>query len=113
MFVLTHEVRAPWQRKGGTTFFFVNDGIESDLRHARAAAGTRDVRISGGARTVAQYFNPGLVDELAVSLAPLLLGAGVRLFDAVDRRAGAFDLLETIGSPAVTHLRYAVRRPNQ
>jgi len=111
VFVLTREVRTPWERKGGTTFFFVNDGIQSALRQARHAAGARDVRISGGARTVGQYLDAGLVDELSQSVAPILLGGGVRLFDAVDHRAVAFDLVETIASPAITHLRYAVRRP--
>ena len=63
VFVLTHEVRAPWERKGGTTFHFVNDGIETALRRAREAAGEKDVRISGGGATVLQYLNAGLVDE--------------------------------------------------
>ena len=79
VFVLTHEVRAPWERKGGTTFHFVNDGIETALRRAREAAGEKDVRISGGGATVLQYLNAGLVDELLLSLAPTFHGGGVRL----------------------------------
>src|SRR6266545_6568442 len=64
VFVLTHEVRAPWERPGGTTFCFVDDGIESALAQARRAAGGKDVRISGGADVVRQYLNAGLIDEL-------------------------------------------------
>ena len=76
VFVLTHERRAPWERPGGTTFYFVNDGIHSALEQARRAAGERDVRISGGADMVRQYLNAGLVDELALALSPLLLATG-------------------------------------
>jgi dihydrofolate reductase len=64
VFVLTHERRAPWERPGGTTFYFVDDGIESALEQARRAAGGKDVRISGGADVVRQYLNAGLVDEI-------------------------------------------------
>jgi dihydrofolate reductase len=109
VFVLTHEQRAPWPRPGGTTFYFVNDGIESALRQAREASGAKDVRISGGASTVLQYLHAGLVDELALDLAPVLLGKGLRLFDGLDTHKVAVELVETIPSPLVTHLRYAVR----
>jgi dihydrofolate reductase len=74
VFVLTHESRNPWQRKGGTTFHFVNGGIESALRHAREAAGQKDIRISGGAQTIQQYLNAGFVDEFSIHCAPLFLG---------------------------------------
>jgi dihydrofolate reductase len=110
VFVLTHEVRAPWERPGGTTFYFVNDGIESALQQARAAAGDKDVRISGGAQTAAQYLDAGLVDELVLELAPVLLGDGLRLFDGVDAKQLKVEIVEAIHSPAVTHLRYALRR---
>lgn len=110
VFVLTHEVRAPWERKGGTTFHFVNDGIEAALQRAREAAGDEDVRISGGGATVLQYLNAGLVDELLLSLAPTFLGGGVRLFEGIDRDAVEVSITEVVGSPEVTHLRYAVRR---
>lgn len=110
VFVLTHEVRAPWERKGGTTFHFVNDGLEAALQRAREAAGDEDVRISGGGATVLQYLNAGLVDELLLSLAPTFLGGGVRLFEGIDRDAVEVSITEVVGSPEVTHLRYAVRR---
>lgn len=110
VFVLTHEVRDPWERKGGTTFHFVNDGIERALARARDVAGSKDVRISGGADVVRQYMNAGLVDELVLSVAPTLLGRGLRLFEGIDAQRIRLELLETIPSPDVTHLRYAVTR---
>lgn len=107
VFVLTHHPREPVVMKGGTTFTFVTDGIESALDQARAAAGDVDVLVAGGADAVQQYIKAGLVDELQIHIAPLLLGGGTRLFDDV----GAEHELETtrvIESPAVTHLRFRV-----
>src|SRR5690348_5615841 len=72
VFVLTHEVRQPWERPGGTTFYFVNDGIESALQQAREAAGQRDVRIAGGADVIRQYLSAGLVDEFSLAVSPVL-----------------------------------------
>lgn len=109
VFVLTHELREPWERPGGTTFYFVNDGIESALEQARALVGDRDIRISGGADVVAQYLNAGLVNELEINLAPVLFGGGTSFFQAVDRNAVAIELRDVIHSPLVTHLRYKVR----
>jgi dihydrofolate reductase len=110
VFVVTHEVRQPWQRKGGTTFHFVNDGIEDALRRAREVAGDRDIRISGGANLVRQYLNAGLVDELLLSVAPIFLGNGLKLFDGIDADRLGLEILEAIPSPKVTHLRYAVKK---
>jgi dihydrofolate reductase len=110
VFVLTKQVRSPWERPGGTTFYFVNDGIESALRQAREAAGRRDIRIAGGANAILQYLNAGLVDEFAIALAPVFFGSGVRLFEGIDRRKVAIEIVEAINSPLVTHLRYAVRK---
>ena len=110
VFVLTHEVRDPWERPGGTTFHFVNDGIESALRWAREAAGGKDVRIAGGANTILQYLNAGLVDEFSVALAPVFFGGGIRLFDGIDRKKVTPEIVEAIHSPLVTHLRYAVTK---
>ena len=84
VFVVTHEKRAPWERPGGTTFHFVNDGIESALGRAREAAGGRDVRIAGGGATILEYLNAGLIDEFSIALSPVLFGAGIRLFEGVD-----------------------------
>ncbi len=110
VFVLTSQVREPWVRPGGTTFVFVNDGLESALRQAQAAAGDRDVRIAGGADVLQQSLRAGLVDELTVATSPVLFGGGRRLFDGLGRDV-AVELVETIASPRVTHARYAVRRP--
>jgi dihydrofolate reductase len=111
VFVLTHQEREPWERPGGTTFHFVNDGIESALDRARRVGGGRDVRIAGGANTIVQYLNAGLVDEFAIALAPVILGGGTRLLDGVDRRGVVFETSEVIPSPLVAHLRYEVGRP--
>ena len=110
VFVVTHEVREPWLRKGGTTFYFVNDGIEPALHRAREVTAGKDIRISGGADLVRQYLNAGLVDELLLSVAPTLLGNGLRLFDGIDANRLGLDIIETIASPKVTHLRYAVKK---
>jgi dihydrofolate reductase len=107
VFVLTHEAREPLPKKGGTTFTFVNDGIESALGQAQAAAGDKDVGIAGGANTIQQYLSAGLIDEFQIHVAPLLLGGGVRLFD----QAPADIELETtrvLESPRVTHLKFRV-----
>lgn len=109
VFVVTHEKRGPWERPGGTTFHFVNDGIESSLQQARAAAADRDVRIAGGGETILQFVNAGLVDEFSIALSPVLFGSGVRLFEGVDAGRVALEPLRTESSPGVTHLTYAVR----
>jgi len=108
VFVLTSQVREPWVRPGGTTFYFVNDGIESALRQARAVAGELDIRIAGGANLIQQYLRAGLVDELALAISPVMFGGGERLF-AETGRVG-LELVETIASPRTTHVRYAVTR---
>lgn len=110
VFVVTHEQREPWERPGGTTFYFVNDGIESALQQARAVAGDRDVRIAGGGETILEYVNAGLIDECSIALSPVLFGAGVRLFEGVDAARVALDLVRTEPSPRVTYLTYAVRQ---
>jgi dihydrofolate reductase len=109
VFALTHQVRSPWERPGGTTFHFVNDGIESALRQAREVAGVKDIRIAGGAHAIVQYLNAGLVDEFSIALAPVFFGEGVRLFAGIDRRKVSPEIVEAIHSPLVTHLRYAVK----
>jgi dihydrofolate reductase len=108
VFVLTSQVREPWVRPGGTTFYFVNDGIESALRQARAVAGDRDLRIAGGADVIQQYLRAGLVDELGLAISPVMFGGGRRLFEAISREVGV-RLVETTASPRVTHVRYAAR----
>src|SRR3954451_16184898 len=109
VFVVTHEKRDPGERLGGTTFHFVNDGIETALDQAREAAGDRDVRIAGGGETILEYVNAGLIDEFSVALSPVLFGAGIRLFEGVDADRVALEHLTSESSPRATHLRYAVR----
>ena len=109
VFVLTKEVRAPWVRPGGTTFHFVNDGIESALRRARAVAGDRDIRIAGGADVIQQYLRAGLVDEFSLAISPVIFGGGRPLFARIGRDF-AVEIVETLVSPRVTHVRYAVHR---
>jgi len=108
VFVVTHTKRNPWKRPGGTTFYFVNDGIHSALDQAREAAGDRDVRVAGGGETILEYLNAGLVDEFSITLSPVLFGSGTRLFDGVDATRIALDPVRTDPSPTVTHLTYAV-----
>jgi dihydrofolate reductase len=110
VFVLTHHRREPWVREGGTTFFFVTDGIDAALERAREAAGGKDVRISGGANTVQQFLRAGVVDELTIHLAPVLLGTGVKAFDHLGPQAATLERLGVIDSPRVTHLSYRVTR---
>ena len=109
VFVVTHEKRDPWERPGGTTFHFVNDGIEPALDQAREAAGDRDVRIAGGGATILEYVNAGLIDEFSIALSPVLFGSGIRLFEGVDAGRVALEPVRAEPSPRVTHLTYAVR----
>jgi dihydrofolate reductase len=106
VFVVTHERRGPWERPGGTTFHFVDDGIEAALARAREAAGDRDVRIAGGAATIQQYLNAGLIDEFTIALSPVLFGSGIRLFEGVDAGRVALEPVRAEPSPRVTHLTY-------
>jgi dihydrofolate reductase len=105
VFVLTHHDRESQEMEGGTTFHFVTEGIESALERAREAAGGKDVKIAGGADVAQQYIAAGLVDEILLHVAPMLLGGGVRLFEG-DVSENELELLETSQSPRVTHMRY-------
>ena len=109
VFVVTHERRDPWHRPGGTTFHFVNDGIEAALDRAREAAGDRDVRIAGGGATIVEHVNAGLVDEFSIALSPVLYGTGIRLFEGVDAGRVALEQVRAEPTQRVTHLTYAVR----
>ena len=110
VFVLTHEKRDPWQRPGGTTFHFVDDGIETGLDRAREAGGDRDVRIAGGGATILEYLNAGLIDEFSIALAPVLFGSGIRLFEGVDAARVALEPIRSQPTQRVTHLTYAARQ---
>ncbi|HEX8941769.1 MAG TPA: dihydrofolate reductase family protein [Gemmatimonadaceae bacterium] len=108
VFVLTHHARAPEPMQGGTTFIFVTDGIDSALRQAREAAAGKDVSIGGGASAIRQFLARGLVDEINVSLVPLLLGKGERPFDHLGDAGLTLEQTRVIEAPGVTHLRYRV-----
>jgi dihydrofolate reductase len=109
VFVLTHHPREPLV-KGETTFTFVTDGIESALEQAREAAGGKDVAIGGGANVVQQYLKAGLLDEMQIHVAPVLLGEGVRLFEDLGSEHIELEITRVVDSPAVTHLRYRVAK---
>jgi dihydrofolate reductase len=106
VFVLTHHAREPLEMEGGTRFTFVTDGIESALDQARRAAGGKDVALAGGARAAQQYLKAGLVDEMQLHIAPVLLGGGARLFDGVDD-LHSLALVKTVPAPGVVHLKFA------
>jgi dihydrofolate reductase len=107
VFVLTRHEREPLEMEGGTTFHFVTDGIGSALEQARAAAGEEQVSIGGGANVVQQYLSAGLLDEILVSVVPILLGSGARLFDNLGEPKPNLRQVEAIEAPGVTHIRYA------
>jgi dihydrofolate reductase len=107
VFVLTHHARAPLTLEGGNTFTFVTEGIQSALQQAKRAAGDKDVSLAGGAKAAQQYLTAGLVDEMEISLAPTLLGAGERLFEGVGDDLRGLRLVRTVAAPGVTHLKFA------
>lgn len=106
VFVLTHHPRDPQPMAGGTTYYFVTDGVESALALAREAAGEGDVSIHGGATTINQYLAAGLIDELRLHIAPLTLGAGTRLFDGVPPLK--LEQLTSRAATSVVHVTYRV-----
>jgi dihydrofolate reductase len=108
VFVLTHEARDPMPMQGGTTYYFVTDGIEAALQRAEADAGKKDVGIWGGANVMRQYLRAGLLDEIQIHLVPVLLGEGVRLFDDPGRERIELQRTRTIETPSATHLRFTV-----
>ena len=112
VFVVTHRPREVLERQGGTSFTFVTGGIERAVSLAREAAGGKDVAVSGGGTLLRQVLAAGLLDELELHIAPVLLGDGMRLFDAslgLDSREGIeLTPVRVIETPEVTHVRYAV-----
>jgi len=103
-FILTHFPRDPIVMEGGTTFYFVTDGIESALDRAKAAAGDRDVKIGGGVSTVRQYLQAGLIDELHFAISPVLLGRGEAMFAGIDLPALGFSVTESATTELATHV---------
>ena len=109
VFVLTHKARKPWERLGGTTFYFVNDGIESALKQAKEAAGKRDVRIAGGADVVRQYLNAGFIDECTIHYSPVFFGSGTPLFTDINPLLHA-RIIKTLTTEKATHVTYEIRK---
>jgi dihydrofolate reductase len=107
VFVVTHHPREPLTLEGGTTFTFVTDGIHSALDQARRAAGRKDITLGGGANIAQQYLAAGLVDEMEIHLVPTLLGSGERLFNGLGDDLHGLELVRTITTPEVTHLKFA------
>ena len=103
VFVLTHHARAPLEMKGGTTFYFVTDGIESALKRAKEAAAGKDVRIGGGVSIIRQYLAGGAIDEMHLALSPVLLGEGEHLFAGIDLDRLGFKVERAVAGENATH----------
>jgi dihydrofolate reductase len=108
VFVLTHYPREPLVMAGGTTFFFVTEGIEAALRQAMDAAAGKDVALGGGANVFQQYIAAGMLDEIELHVVPVLLGGGERLFENVGEAKATLEQIRVIEGPGVTHVRYRV-----
>jgi dihydrofolate reductase len=104
VFVLTHHARAPLKMKGGTEFRFVTEGIHAALEKARIAAGSKDVRLGGGAATIRQYLSAGLIDELHLAVRPVLLGRGENLFTGMDLRGLGYEVSRYVQGERAMHV---------
>ncbi|ESX81914.1 dihydrofolate reductase family protein [Mesorhizobium sp. M0142] len=104
VFVLTHHQRDPIVMEGGTTFYFVTDGIHSALEKAKAAADGKDVRLGGGVSTIRQYLKEKLIDEMHLAISPVLLGAGESLFAGIDMPKLGYRCSEQVATPKATHV---------
>jgi dihydrofolate reductase len=104
VFVLTHHRREPLEMQGGTTFHFVTEGVEAALAQATETAGSRDVRIGGGAATIREYLRLGLIDEMHLAVVPTLLGAGEQLFAGIDLPALGYAVKESTAAKRATHV---------
>lgn len=109
VFVLTHHARDPIPMAGGTTFHFVTAGAEAALQAARDAAGGRDIRVGGGAATIRQYLQAGLVDEMHVAVSPVLLGSGEKLLDGLNLPKMGLPVVQTASTPDAMH--FVVKKP--
>ena len=110
VFVVTHHARGPLVKEGGTTYFFITDGVEAALAQAKSTAGDEDVGTQGSSNVIRQLFNAGLVDELRIHLVHVLLGEGTRLFDATNAKHAGLESARTIQTPGATHLTFRILR---
>jgi dihydrofolate reductase len=104
VFVLTHYARTPLVMEGGTTFYFVTDGIEAALQQARNVANGKEIRLGGGVSTIQQYLRAGLVDELHITMSPVFLGAGENLFSGLNLLALGYECIEQVSTTNAIHL---------
>jgi len=104
VFVLTHHKREPLEMEGGTTFYFITDGIESALKKAKEAAKGKDIRIGGGVQVIREYLKAGLIDELHLVYSPVFLGSGESLFSGIDMPKLGFSVTEKTDTPDATHI---------
>jgi dihydrofolate reductase len=104
VFVLTHHARAPIEMQGGTTFHFVTGGIDEALARAKQAAGAKDVRLGGGVATLRAYLKRGLIDEMHLAFAPVVLGRGENLLEGIDLPGLGYKIAEHVASPNATHI---------
>jgi dihydrofolate reductase len=109
VFVLTHQIREPWERPGGTTFHFINDGIDSARGQARRTAGNRDIKIAGGANVIQQYLNAGLVDEFTIHYPPVFFSHGAQLFSGTKKEVHV-KIKQAVASKEVTHITFEVEK---
>lgn len=112
VFVLTHYARAPLVMEGGTTFHFVTEGIAAALAQAREAAAGKDVRLGGGVNVIQQYLRQGLIDEMHIAIAPVLLGSGEQLFKGINLLALGYACTKHLASPLATHLVLTRQQPS-
>ncbi len=110
VFVLTNYPRASITMSGGTTFHFVTDGIQAALERAVDAAHGKDIRLGGGAATMRQYLQAGLIDEMHLVISPVLVGSGERLFEGVDAPALGYQVAEQIATPGAMHIFLSKRK---
>ena len=108
VFVVTHHAREPVEKSGGTTYNFVTEGVEAAVARARDAAAGKDVLVAGGAQIIQQCLAAGLLDELDIHIAPVLLGGGVRLFEGAT--PAHLEITGVTEGPLATHVRYRVSR---
>jgi dihydrofolate reductase len=108
VYVLTHYERAPVEMEGGTTFYFVTDGVESALEQAREAAGDKDISVHGGAATLRQCIEAGALDELTLNISPMLLGGGESIFEGLEPRPQV-EIVRSLTAPDVTHVTYGFK----
>lgn len=106
VFILTHHPRKPIAMKGGTTFYFITDGIHAALQRARDAASGKDVSLGGGADVAQQYMSAGLIDEMEIHVVPIFLGSGTRLFENTESKQTGYQSVRIVNSPTVSHYKY-------